>query len=313
MSAISPVPRLERPDFAHGQRLLPRDMRALRDYSREVRWLHNRVLHEWGIGLGLGVRAAIGDRVVTVEPGYALDCQGHDIVLAEPVQLQVPAIAGKPGGGPKPYALTVSWETDADIPPSQSVGGVCEGGGAVRRPERPLIRWQDPVAYDDTRVRPGLDIVLALVEVEDCVLAGSPDLSARRIARAGTSPYVATGSTASGATPWTFHPHPVSPTAVQTVVDTSAAGFRRVPVYFADLQGSRILQSFAGAGPGAAIDGHAEVTEPRADRFTLRVTLPRGLDGGRYTINPPAAFQAATLERLRSDLAWSVAWTGIES
>ncbi len=49
-----------------------------------------------------------------------------------------------------------------------------------------------------------------------------------------------------------------------------------------------------------------------ADRFTLRMTLPRGLEAGRYRLNPSSVFQGSTLDRIRNELQWSVAWSGLE-
>src|SRR5215207_1680408 len=56
--------------------------------ARDLRW-HNKHLHGWGIVCGLQVECGPGPQEVTVRKGYALDCEGRDIVVgsAEPLNL----------------------------------------------------------------------------------------------------------------------------------------------------------------------------------------------------------------------------------
>ena len=49
---MNDIPDLERITFFAGQRLLARDLGDLQRADRELRWLHNRSLHTWGIGIG---------------------------------------------------------------------------------------------------------------------------------------------------------------------------------------------------------------------------------------------------------------------
>ena len=42
-----------------------------------MRWLHNRSLHQPGVGNGYKVTGTQGDRQVTIGPGYALDAYGR--------------------------------------------------------------------------------------------------------------------------------------------------------------------------------------------------------------------------------------------
>lgn len=51
---------------------------------------HNKHLHGWGIVCGLKVSCGEGDRnIVNVQPGYALDCDGNDIVLKKTTAVSV--------------------------------------------------------------------------------------------------------------------------------------------------------------------------------------------------------------------------------
>jgi hypothetical protein len=309
MTSPSGIPDLTRPDFFDGQRLDATDLSSIYDFHRELRWLHNRALHDWGIASGLGVSGAKGGREVTISPGYAIDCLGHDLVLSERTTLVVPAIGGAPTGGPVQLYLTASWLDDDAIDASETRDGVCADGGAVRRPERPRLRFQnprDPRAGDD-RFRRGVDIVLASVLIEDCKLAAAPSLAERRDAHPATQPYVFAGTTPAGATDWRVFPASGAPEGVETIVDTAAAGVTRAPAYSANVVGPRAL-----SGVGPVIDGFASVVAPTATSFTLRVTLPRNLVTATHAMNPDAIFVAGTLAQLRDQLRWSVSWMGIE-
>jgi hypothetical protein len=309
------IPDLERPAFFDGQRLEADDLAAMYDFHRELRRLHNRALHNWGIAVGFGVSGAKGGREVTVSPGYALDCQGHDLLLSRPVTLQVPAVAGAASGKPMVYYLTASYVADADIAPSESRDAECEGGGAVRRVEAPLIRWQDPRSIiSESRWRRGLDIVLASVQVLDCALVAAPSLAERRSARPETQPFVAAGMSVPASTVWAFFSGASGIAGIQTMVDTSSAGFQRTPAYTAQVVGTRVLKADSGVGPpnGQLVDGFGSVVSPTATGFLFRMLLPRNLKAGAYLLNPDGIFVNATLEKLRTTLKWSVSWMGVE-
>ncbi len=301
------LPRLERPDFFDGQRLGPADLGAVYDYYRELRWLHNRSLHSWGIAVGLNVTGARGDREVTVTPGYALDCDGHDLVLTRATTLPVPAVAAVPGI-PATYYLTTSYLADDQQPITESRDGVCLGAGAVRRTDEPLLRWQRPTDISAMRYRRGLDLILGTVSIEGCVLSAPVSPAERRYARPENQPYVAAGSTPEGATEWSFYPAGGAPAGVQAVVDTSGAGFSRTPMYLAQVVGTRLLLP-----QNQMFDGPSSVAAPGPTSFTLQVAMPRNLALPPYTLNPAAAFTSALPGTLRSPLNWSVAWLGIET
>jgi len=309
------IPDLERPAFFDGQRLDADDLAAMYDFHRELRWLHNRALHNWGIAVGFGVSGAKGAREVTVSPGYALDCEGHDLLLSRPVTLQVPAVAGTASGKPMLYYLTASYADDASLAPSESRDGECEGGGAVRRAEAPVVRWQDPRSVvTENRWRRGIDIVLAAVQVRDCALVAAPSMAERRGARPEPQPYVAAGTSAPESTVWTFFTGTSGIAGIQTMVDTSSAGFQRVPTYTAQIVGTRVLKADTGSGApnGQLVDGFGSVVSPTANGFVFRLVMPRNLTTGPYTLNPNAIFVNATLDKLRTVLKWSVAWMGVE-
>jgi hypothetical protein len=309
MTANASIPILSRPEFFDGQHLDADDLNAIYDYHRELRWLHNRSLHGWGVASGMVVGGSKGGSTVSVTPGYALDCNGHDIVLAEAASLIVPSVAGAPTGGPQSYYLTASWVDDADLSPSETRDGVCGAGGAVRRPERARIRFQDPanVAVSSNIFRRGLDIVLATIRVEECVLAAAPSVSERRDAKPASRPTIAAGTTAAGATRWSFYPNQAQALGIRTLVDTSVAGFTRTPAYSAQIVGNRRLSA-----SGPTLDGFPQIVQATPSSFELQLEMPRNLTLGAGAMNPNTAFVAGTLNTLEKLLRWHVAWIGVE-
>jgi hypothetical protein len=82
-----------RPRFFAGQLLTEDDLGALTAYVTAKNRLHNRYLFGAGVVCGLWVSCdPCGGGAVTVQPGYALDCCGNDLVLACPAPLDVNAM-----------------------------------------------------------------------------------------------------------------------------------------------------------------------------------------------------------------------------
>lgn len=307
------IPDLERPAYFAGQRLTADDLAQAQAFSRELRWLHNRSLHGWGIAFGYAVAGVRGARTVMVRPGYALDCAGRDLVLEDERVLEVPAVAGRAGGGPATYHLTVSYAPDDALTPEER-DGVCGTRGAVRLVDAPLLRWQDPLASDpEGAVRPGLDVILATATVQGCKLAADLALSHRRDV-APPSPYVASGSTTPGATPWRLWPDATSPLGVVAHVATGAAGFGSAPRYQARLAGERKLPNGR-----AVLDGYVHLGAASATGFDLRVLLPPSFEQDRFEtdtgeeLNPVAMLDANLPATVRDRLRWHVVWMGVEA
>lgn len=77
---------LERTSFHAGQLLTPEDLTREQEYFRDKQKRHNRTLH--GIGVVSGLKVTIAGGKVVVDPGLALDCEGNEIVIGTPQQLQ---------------------------------------------------------------------------------------------------------------------------------------------------------------------------------------------------------------------------------
>lgn len=74
-----------RPRFFAGQLLTDEDLALLGDYVVAKNRLHNRALWGPGVVCGLDVNCdPCGDGHVIVQPGYAINCCGDDIVCRAP-------------------------------------------------------------------------------------------------------------------------------------------------------------------------------------------------------------------------------------
>jgi hypothetical protein len=279
MSNTDDIPLLERPAFFHNQRLTANDLTAAQTYNRELRWLHNRSLHSWGIAFGFVVTGLRGAQSVTVLTGYAVDCVGRDLVLDKALDLPIPAVASDSNGSPAIYYLTISYAEDADLEPVNRAGE-CNSSGAVRRPEMPIVRWQDPNDLNpDSRYRQGFDVVLGAIRVLNCQLADDISGRERRYAIPPQQPYIAAGRSQPGNTPWHLFPNDNAPLGVATTVATSGAGFQNTPRYQANVVGERLFQ----AAPGSetiVVDGSPQIAQVTASSFELRVLLPTGTTVG---------------------------------
>jgi hypothetical protein len=80
--------RLKRVRYFSGQLLSAEDFQVEQEYFLARLRRHNRFLHGWGVVTGLTVDLADGDSVV-IQPGFAIDCAGNELVLESEVRLPV--------------------------------------------------------------------------------------------------------------------------------------------------------------------------------------------------------------------------------
>lgn len=80
---------VERPHYFAGKLLTAEDLELEQAYHIERRRLLNRILHGAGVVSGLTVGEGAGE-TVTVEPGFALDPRGREILVCEPQKLRIP-------------------------------------------------------------------------------------------------------------------------------------------------------------------------------------------------------------------------------
>src|SRR5262245_62580048 len=112
MGMLDETQFVERPQFFNGERLFAPDLQSVEQFNREMRWLHNRSLHQPGIGNGFAVTGKKGAREVTIGPGYAIDAEGREIVLTQDQVEPVQPVAGQDDGSPVLFDLTVSYPSD---------------------------------------------------------------------------------------------------------------------------------------------------------------------------------------------------------
>jgi hypothetical protein len=302
--------------YFDGQRLEADDLNGAADQMRQLRWLHNRSLHGWGIALGFDVAGGAGDREVTVRPGYALDCLGRELVLTEAVTLAVPARSGNPQGQPVPFALVAAYPDEGQLVAVQKRVPDCGGTpGAVRVRERALVYWREPPVADE-------EVLLATALVLNCRLAQPLAVDQTRRARGITTPFVAGGETTPDETPWELWTETVAEgesylAGVMAMVDTGGGCFAVTPTYQAQLRGARFFDQAVGqTRPPFLLDGSLIVGAAERDSFTAYVLLPHLPCGAVELLNPATLFQSgaggqdALLELVKRE--WTVAWVGVE-
>jgi hypothetical protein len=303
--------------YFDGQRLQADDLNSAADQMRQLRWLHNRSLHNWGIGLGFDAAGNTGDRQVTVQPGYAIDCLGRELVLTEPASLAVPARSGNAQGQPVPFALVAAYPDDSELAVIQTRAADCGGtAGAVRLRERAAVYWREPP------INTGLEILLATASVQNCQLAQPLAVDKTRRARGIATPFVATGQTDQGETAWepwleTVAQDETFLVGIKAQVDTSGAQFSATPIYQAQLRGARFFDLTVGdTRPPFLLDGTVIVGDAAPGSFTTYVHLPRMLRDPFERLNPPTLFetgsngQDALLALVNEE--WTIAWIGVE-
>src|SRR5262245_34441019 len=187
---------IERLQFFNGQRLFATDLQGLEAFNREMRWLHNKSLHQPGIGNGFAVSGKKGDREVTIGPGYAIDRDGREIVSLQDQVEPVPPVASNPDGSPVLFDLTVSYPSDADLEEVETRQGICSSTGAVRKKEAPVFCWVELGADGQPKntlmkqdILNGVRIRLARAEVLNCQLNKDVSIAQRLSARPPTQPY----------------------------------------------------------------------------------------------------------------------------
>jgi hypothetical protein len=328
MTIIGGTRFLERSRFFNGQRLFASDLQAVEEFNREMRWLHNQSLHQPGIGSGFAISAKKGDRQVVIQPGYAIDSEGREIVLADTAIEPVPPVADDGFGEAVYFDLTVSYPDERALKASETRDGVCAPRGAIRLREAPVFCWvrlgppPDRLPTDAAlrdAVLQGLRLRLARAQVLNCQLDRPLSLAQRRNAKPAEQPYVACGTAAQ--LKWTL---PTGPESVGVglqllaTIDTSAAGFRTPPCYSAHLLGEREFTfTVNGTTVKRLLDGFVMLLAPDKSSFDFSLLVPDSL----LTKVPEQAtdpdprkdptFAKQLAEQIQAN-EWRVDWIGVE-
>jgi hypothetical protein len=238
--------QLERLRYFPGQDLRACDFREQAAVEAQLRWWHNRAEHgAYGVRFGLQAAPApvpgggAPATVVVVQPGLAYDAFGRELVLGIEAQVAVPALPEIPGGvaapsGAAPRVLTLRY---AELAPAAAVPATEPCEGQAQTASTAELAWR---AGD--RLRPADGVPLARMTVQEGHLAW--DVAFRQpLASPVVQPRFATGATLAGGTAWTSQTRAVDEgnliqLGFRVWIDTRAAGFTRMPCYFAWRQGA---------------------------------------------------------------------------
>jgi hypothetical protein len=275
---------LERLRWVPRQLVRSRDLRDQLNISAQLRWWHNRAVHDpFGVASGMEVTLTADAQSATVQPGVAYDCAGRAL------RLLAPRIVSLPTGHES--AMLVARARDEL---------------ALAEPE---LAWREAGRLDPREWVP-----LVRLTFETGAPAVHPLGSrARPLAR----PRLGYGMTPAEGTPWEPWVLLETPIGLQVTLDTRAAGFTDVPCYFAWLQWQQVASSQL---PYLYYFYLAVqyLEEPAIDRFVFRVRLPLGLGdlrvtGGRPGIREGRVRSAEELVSFARGQQLSVCWLGIQN
>jgi hypothetical protein len=291
---------LERLRYWQGQTLRSVDFRDQLAIDAQLRWWHNRALHNtFGIAKRFEVELINSNQSVKIHQGLAYDCFGRELIHAVDTRLPIPTEeAGKD------VTLLVRFKNDKHRA-THEVGSVfpfekAPGANQIEFFWRPTdtVDIQDGVPL--ARLKKG-----GTSNSERSLLR--PVVRSRPLAR----PRMASGATIPGNTAWeiweeVLNGNPI-PVGVQVTIDTSAAGFTEVPCYFAWLQ----RQPENSSKPAFFVYSE-HIDNSSMNSFTFRL-LPRLLNGGPQDLAAVVnrGDEAQVLKLIREQV--SVCWLGIQA
>lgn len=334
-----------------GQQLSAADMQGITNYFHTMRWLHNGSFHRPGIGSGFAVKGNIGDRMVSVEAGYAIDSLGREIILTRNKILPVPPVSGG-DSQPAYFDLTVSYP-ETDLEQVEIRQGVCYPSGTVRVREEPNFCWVElkldeknsltPDSDDLAKqIRNGLRIIIARVEIVECKLGKNISVAQRQNARPAQGARIVTGSYVPDPNKieWRLWRIEVGESAVfglKVSVDTSNAGFSISPHYQAEIVGQRqvnhSIDEYVNPDPESSkysiyiLDGFLNLVpqqngKPLTSGFDLYLLMPTMTPptNDDYIINPwfffigdeGIVYNDAYRQKILHNLGWHIKWIAVE-
>ncbi len=201
---------LERVRYWQGQLLASDDLNTQLRVDQRLRWLHNRSLHQpYGIAIGLELERDEITREIKVDDddnislicGLAYDCAGRELILQSNRALALP--------DQFPTTLVI---TRDDITPD----GIA-------------LKWKA-----QTEINPNVEI--AITTLTEGLPNPKADPAFRPVvSRPIARPRIGTGQTIPGETTWQPWKIGDIEVGVKVEIDTSAAGFTRIPHYFAEV------------------------------------------------------------------------------
>jgi hypothetical protein len=137
------VYEMQRLKYWQGQKLLSRDFRDQTSYEAQLRWWHNRALHN-AYGVSYGFAVTLVDTRVRIDCGVAYDCYGRELILQAPRELELP----EPGNDFASMILVASFDTgDRSISSKEMLMGA---SGCSSRSIGPWIYWKPSADFHFT-------------------------------------------------------------------------------------------------------------------------------------------------------------------
>ena len=280
---------LERLRYWQGQLIRSEDFNDQAAVDDQLRWWHNRALHNaYGIAAGMleGLRVTLTDpaaREFTIRPGVAYDCFGRELILTQERREKLPAEITEGSA-----TLLLQYRATGSV---RDIATVCSHSS--REVTGPVLKWQS----GRFNIRDGVPIAsvsdVSKLDSETKIDADRP------IARPLARPHIASGRTQADGAGWELWTEKTAGgrffLGFQIRVDTSAAGFTRIPGYFAWT-------------PTLLVD-FIDIADEDINAFTFRLWFPT-FTGVRMDNNP---FLAFILPALLANIARQVSWIGIET
>ena len=291
--------RLRSHRFFPDERLTAEVLNASADAERERRWLHNRLLHGYGISFGLEVERGDGDTYVVIGRGHAIDLEGRDLVVDQPQSVQVPPV---PSGD---FDLVCEW-SDETVETSTSS---CGASGETVRHEIPRLQFVVPGSS-------GAAVVLGTITVTGCKLTALV-FDARRPLVSTPVPYVDGGRHFPRPGDWSLLTVQGKVVGLQIEVPTVSANFFGTVSYSARVMGNRWKEANP---PDPAwdhvlcLDEYVIRSGPKS--FELGVVILA--DDVMSTTFTPVSLEAFAQQEnvgaasIPDQLGWTVAWMGVE-
>jgi hypothetical protein len=268
----------ERLLFVDRQRFTAEDLHDSQRYERMLAWLHNRSFHEWGIIFGFDVRVDDGGQKVIVEPGYAYDSSGRELISTSPVSLPVPETREQQ------FAILVMQYPPED---AQNTDETCPPRNARRfnTPELPAFTW-----LLAERAEFGDHVPLAAAVIHNGAVRNDLDFRARRAARPLINPRMVWG--AADDVQWAS----AGDLGIKATIATEEARFTSTPFYFAWLE----LDSLNGLAGSFVLDAFSYILNPESASFEICVMSSEFLPG------------LFVMDQDPKKIRWRVIWLGIE-
>ncbi len=155
---------LKRLNYYTHQFLREQDFKDEQNYHVDMRRRHNRLFHSWGVADGLDVQRK-GEREITITPGVAVDGEGREIVLLNPVTRDLSTF-----NRDSQTFITIRYTEGWDETDHHTAGGV---EGYVRVSETPEINERKHEPPKDGSV-----VTLARVHLNDLGHVGHIEMGA---------------------------------------------------------------------------------------------------------------------------------------